>query len=245
MVAAREYRAPGGRAARQQVDPRDRVAVVVVAGDQACQQVVEVPRALGVDRHQRGFHRLEPDRRRQDHTGQAHAAGGRVEQGGAAADHADVAVGGEELQRQHVPGEGARDVVVLAVDVGPDRAADGDMAGAGRHRYEPAERQQHLHQSVQGDPRVAQHGAAGDVDGVDSVQARHVEHGAARVLRRVPVRPSQAPRDAPAGPPAPDGGRGLLVRPWTDQTGGGGSGAAPSRDGGGLGRHVGDRSAHG
>ncbi|GAA0656132.1 hypothetical protein GCM10009535_38810 [Streptomyces thermocarboxydovorans] len=71
----------------------------------------------------------------------------------------------------------------------------------------------------------------------------HVQHGTARVLRRVPVGPTQAPGDPPAGPAAPDGRRGLLVRPRADQPGGGGSGAAPPRDGNGLGEHGGDRIA--
>ena len=232
MVAAGEDRAAGRGAAGQQVDPGDRVAVAVVGGRQPGHQVVEVRRPLGVDRHQRGLDRLEPDRRGEDHAGQAHAAGGGVEQGRAGDHRADLAVGGEQFEGQHVPREGARDVVVLAVDVGADRPADRDVAGAGGDRHEPAERQQHLHQPVQGDARVAQHGAAGGVDRVDTVQARHVEHGPARVLRRVPVRPSQAPGDAAAGPAVPDGCRGLLVRPRADQPGRGGSGAAPTGDGG-------------
>lgn len=243
MVAAGEHRAARRRAACQQIDPGHRVPVVVVGGRQACHEVVEIPRAFRVDGHQRGLHRLELERGRQDHAGQAHAAGGRVEQRRASSDGTDLAVSGEEFQRQDVTGERARHVVVLAVDVGPDGAADRHIAGAGRHRNEPAEREQHLHQPVQGDTRVAGHGAAVGVDRVDAVQAGHVEHRAPGVLRRVPVRPPQAPRDASASPAAPDGGRRLLVRPGADQAGCGGGGAAPSRDGDGVGRHVGDRSA--
>jgi hypothetical protein len=213
----------------------------VVGGGQAGHQVVEVAGALGVDPHQRGLHRLEPHGRGEDHPGQAHPAGGGVEQIGAARDDPDPAVGRQQLQGDHVPRERARDVVVLAVDVGADRPADGDVARAGGDRHEPAERQQQAHQRVQGDARVAEHGAALDVDGVDAVQARHVEHGPARVLRGVAVRPAQAPGDAAAGPAVPDGGDRLRVAARADQTGGGGGGAAPSGDGNGVGRHGGDR----
>lgn len=241
VVAAGQHRAPRSRTAREQVDPGDRVAVPVVGGRQPGHQVVQVPCPFGVHRHQRRLDRLELDRRGQDHTGQAHAAGGRVEQGRAAAHRADLPVGGEEFEGQDVPGEATADVVVLAVDVGADRPADRDIARAGRHRHEPAQRQQYPHQPVQGDARVAQHDAGGGVDHVDAVQGRHVEHRPAGVLRGVPVSPSQAPGDASAGPAAPDGGRGLLVAPWADQAGRGGCRAAPSRDGNGLGRHAGDR----
>lgn len=243
VVAAGEDRPAGGGTPREQVDPGDRVAVPVVAGGQPGHQVVEVRGAFGVHAHQGRLHRLQLQGRGEDHPGQSHAAGRGVEQVGAGAHGLHGAVGGEQLHRQHVAGEGAGAVVVLAVDVRADRAADRDVAGAGGHRHEPAERQQDLHQPVQGDPGAAQHGAAVGVDRVHAVQAGHVEHGTARVLRGVAVRPSQPPRDAAARPARADGGHGLLVRPRADQTGDGGGGAAPPGDGSGLGRHVGDRIA--
>lgn len=249
VVAAGEHRAAGRPPAREEVDPGDRVAVAVVGGGQPGHQVVQVAGPLGVDRHQCRFDRLEPQRRGEDHAGQPHAPRRRVEQGRARGDGADPAVGGEQLQREHVPREGPRHVVVLAVDVRADRPADRHIAGAGRHRHEPAERQQHLHQPVQGDARVAQHGAARDVDGVHAVQGRHVEHGAPGVLRRVPVRPAEPPGDAAPGPAVPDGDGRLLVRPRPDEERRGGRRAAPAGDGApvgvgnGVGRHGGDRIA--
>ena len=70
-----------------------------------------------------------------------HAAGRRPEQLG-------VVVGPDLLdplrrvqrRRLHVVGEAALDVVVLAVDVGGERAAHRDEARARRHRHEPAAR---------------------------------------------------------------------------------------------------------
>ncbi|GGT30858.1 hypothetical protein GCM10010254_59300 [Streptomyces chromofuscus] len=253
VVAAGEDRAARRAAAGEQVDPGDRVGVVVIGGRDAGHQVVEVVGALGVDQHPGRLDRLEPQRRRQDDAGEAHAARRRVEQRRVLADGLDAAVGGEEFQGRYVAAEGARDVVVLSVDVRTDRAADRDVPRTGRHGHEPAEGQQYLHQPVQGDARVAQDGPAGDVDRVDPVQARHVQHRPAGVLRRVPVRPSQAPRDAAASPAVPDGRHGLLVGARADQPGGGGGGAAPPREGcergagrgvgDGVGRHGGDRNA--
>ena len=122
-------------------------------------------------------------------------------------------------------------MVVLAVDVGADRPADRDVPGAGRHRYEPAERQQHLHQAVQADARVADDDARLGVDGADAVEAGHVEDRAARVLRGVPVRPAEAAGDRAARPARPHRGGRLLVAAGAQQPGGGGGGAAPAAHG--------------
>lgn len=91
-------------------------------------------------------------------------------------------------------------MVVLAMDVGADRAAHRDVAGPRGHRHEPAERQEHLHQPVQAHARVAHDEARLRVDGTDPVQRGHVEYGAARVLRRVAVRPPEPAGDAAARP---------------------------------------------
>ena len=50
-----------------------------------------------------------------------------------------------------VPGEAAVAMVVLPVDVRGDGASDGDVAGAGCHRHEPAGRNEVPHQVVQAD----------------------------------------------------------------------------------------------
>ena len=64
---------------------------------------------------------------------------------------ADLAVGGQQVHRPHVVAEAARAVVVLAVDVAGDGAADGDLPGAGQHRNPQPERQRGPHQLVEVD----------------------------------------------------------------------------------------------
>ena len=55
----------------------------------------------------------------------------------------------QQLHRADVVAEAARAVVVLAVDVAGDRAADGDLPGAGQHRHPQPERQRRLHQLIE------------------------------------------------------------------------------------------------
>ena len=77
--------------------------------------------------------------------GQAHAADGGVEQLGldARASASTIApVPTRSRSAADVPAEGAGAVVVLAVDVGGDGAAQRDERRAGRHRHEPAARQE-------------------------------------------------------------------------------------------------------
>ena len=49
-----------------------------------------------------------------------------------------LAAGGQQSERLDVGAEGSRAPVVLAVDVGGDRAADGDVLGSGNHCQHPS-----------------------------------------------------------------------------------------------------------
>ena len=57
----------------------------------------------------------------------------------------------DERHFDHVPAETAVAVVILPVDIRRDCAANGDVAGARRHRDEPALRNQAAHQLVKAD----------------------------------------------------------------------------------------------
>ena len=58
--------------------------------------------------------------------------------------------------------------MALAVDVGRERAADGDVARARCHRHEVAEREHDPHQRVETGAGVEPHEAALEVDVVDT-----------------------------------------------------------------------------
>ncbi len=112
---------------------------------------------------------------------------------------AHLAVGDQQVEPGHVPGEAARPVMVLAVHVGGDRAADRDLPGARRDRHEPAERQRRGHQLLQAHP-----GLAGDQPGLrveagDAAQPGGPDDQAAAVLRRVVVAAAQAAGDHARG----------------------------------------------
>ena len=108
---------------------------------------------------------------------------------------ADLPVGGQQLHRPDVVAEAARAVVVLAVDVGGDGAADGDLPGAGQHRHPQPERQRGPHQLIEVDAGVEVGDVGVGVDRVDPVQRRHVDDQPAAVLRVVAVGAAQPAGD--------------------------------------------------
>src|SRR5690606_26923994 len=126
---------------------------------------------------------------------EAHPAGRAPEQCGVRLggdlDHAGGRVQGE---REHVVGEPAVDVVVLAVDVGGDGAADGHVPGTGRDGDEPAERHHAAHDRVEAHARVDTDDPAVEVDLAEAGQHSGVEHGAARVLGGVAVAAAEPAR---------------------------------------------------
>ena len=85
--------------------------------------------------------------------------------------------------------EAAFGVVVLAVHVGGDGAADGHLAGAGQHRHPQPERQQRAHQQIKTDAGLHRHGRwfSRRVEGQDAVHLGQVQRGAAGVLSGVAV----------------------------------------------------------
>ena len=92
-------------------------------------------------------------------------------------------------------GEAPFDVVVLAVDVGRERATDRHVAGARGHRHEPTEGDDSAHQLVEAETGVGRHSACLHVEGAQGGEPGHVEHRAAGVLRGVAVAAAQAARD--------------------------------------------------
>ena len=112
-----------------------------------------------------------------------------------------------------VVGEAAVDVVVLAVHVGRDRAADGDLARARGDRHEPAEGDHRAHERVEADAGVDPDDAVLEVDVVEPGERGRVEHGAAGVLGRVAVAAAESAGDQPPAPRAGETGRRRRRRP--------------------------------
>ena len=125
---------------------------------------------------------------------------------------ADGAVRGDQVHRQHVVAEAALGVVVLAVDVRADRAADRDLPGSRQHRHPPAERQGGPHERVQADAAVDDRDTRVGVDGGRAGEPGHLEHEAARVLCRVAVGAAETAGDHPARAGARDRGHHVVGR---------------------------------
>ena len=90
--------------------------------------------------------------------------------------------------------EGSRAPVVLAVDVGGDRAADGDVLGSGNDGQHPSGGHGGVKQLSDRDTGVCSDGTRGGVE-VKALERRGVEHQPARQLGRVAVAAAHPPRD--------------------------------------------------
>ena len=100
-------------------------------------RLVQRVRAVGVRDEVGGLRARHLDAGAQDDAGQTHAPDGgpeqltlRVIRGALRLQVQDTAVGDEQLHGQDVVAEGTRGVVVLAVNIRPDRTTDRDLAGA-------------------------------------------------------------------------------------------------------------------
>ena len=84
---------------------------------------------------------------------------------------------------------------VLAVDVGGDRAADGDVAGTGNDHGEPAERDERAHQRVEAHARFDRAPPLLHVELEHAVHVGEPQHRAAGVLRGIAVTATEATRE--------------------------------------------------
>ena len=93
-----------------------------------------------------------------------------------------------------MPGEGAIDMVVLAVHVGGNCSSDGYLTRAGGDRDPPAMGRRRSHQGVEGRASTDEDRAGRDIE-IETVQFGHVEHESSGVLGGVAVRTPESSGD--------------------------------------------------
>jgi hypothetical protein len=130
-----------------------------------------------------------PELRPHNEAGEAKAAHRGLEQRLARGTDDALAIGPGELETGDVPPEGARAVMVLAVNVVGDGAADRYPAGTGHDREKPAARHDEIEDLRQGDPRLASEQAAGLVQCDEPIQPPNVQQYAPIVEATVAVAP--------------------------------------------------------
>ena len=118
-------------------------------------------------------------------------------------------------------------VVVLAVDVAGDRAADRDEPGAGSDRYEAAAWNEDREQIVDAHTAATRDRARVVVDDDPVVGWRQAQHVPAGVLGRIAVRAAEPACDATTVGERLDRVGNVLLTD-IDQLGGAGGGAAPA-----------------
>ena len=229
MVATRENRPIATVSVADTVEPGDAVTVADVGFDHGRYQVIEPGEPLGVHPHPRRLDRNQPQDGADNDTGEAHTTGCGPEQLWVSIrGDGDHATRRDEGHLHDVPDEAAVAMMVLSVDVCGDGTADGDIAGSGRHRYEPARGDETPHQIMQAHAPADLDRSRRLVQFADAAKACRVEDEPARALRGVPVTPPQAPGDDTTGLGAERGQNGGRVRRTANQ-GGGGCGPPPAR----------------
>ena len=174
----------------------------------------------GLGHEEGGVDREQAEAGRQDDAGEAHAADGGAEQLGVvgAAAAAWHPVRGRQGERLEVGAEGTVALVILAVHVGGDHAADGDEPGAGHDRGEPATGSEHLEDVGEQDA-----GLAGEQPGIGVEREHPVEgqqrQGEVRVEGGVAVGAGPLPRAMSVSQRSSSGGRSAARRRcWSRQS---------------------------
>ena len=139
---------------------------------------------------------LQFDGNLQDDAGQSHAANGGGEQGGRGdgVDAANIAVGSQQVEPLHMIAKTAGAVMVLAMDVGGDGAANADPAGAGDDGQAEAARHEQPVDLGQARARLADQHATCSIEIQQPIEPRHVDDAAAFDLRRIAIGAAEATR---------------------------------------------------
>jgi hypothetical protein len=199
MVPPGEHAPPEATALREPVQPCNRVVVPRVLGLEPGEDVLEASDALGPDADEGRLDGAELELHFRDDPGEAHPAGGGEEQPaggfvGILRAHPAHTGGRDERERADEPPERPVVVVVLAVHVGRDGAAQRHEARARGHGQEVAVREQRAQHAVERAPGSRPQRRALRVELERPGQLVELEDRAARALCRVAIAAAEAPR---------------------------------------------------
>jgi hypothetical protein len=189
VVAAEVVPAAGVSAGGERVDPGDRTLESLLRIRVEREELLERTEADRLHLDERRGDRPQRHLRPRYEPGQAEAANCRLEPVGVLrrTAHDPRSVRAQELQPPDVAAEAARPVVVLAVDVVGDRAADGHVLGTGRDRKEPAARNDERENLVQTHAGLAGEQAGGGIERVEAVQTAGGEEDAPLVQTGIAI----------------------------------------------------------
>src|SRR5207342_3199699 len=189
VIGAHEQPASQRCASRQAVDPGDRVLVVDGRCGGQRKEFGERSKADGFHLHPWTVDAPQADLRPGDHAGQSKPTDRCFEQAiriaATAQDTGSIAA--KQFEAFDMVAEAAGGMVVLAVHVVGDRAADGDVAGARRDRHEPALRDHLFEDFAEQDTRFAAKFSRRRIEGDEAVQATRGKQGAAGVEATVAI----------------------------------------------------------
>jgi hypothetical protein len=197
VVRPHEESTPEGTSPRGRIHPCHRVLESLARLRREREELVHAvePDRLGIEHRAREG--AQPELRPRDEAREAQPADGRREKIGIArrrALHART-VRTQQLEGAHVASERSRAMVVLAVDVVGDRAADRDAARARSHGQEPSGGHDGVEKPLDRGARFAPHDAVHPIEGDEAVEPRRVDEGAALVQAAVAVAASATARE--------------------------------------------------
>ena len=189
MVAGKQNAAAAAAPAGKLVDPGNGIFVGGVGGLGDVEKLAHIAEARRRFGHIQRGNTHQPDRRGEDEARQAHAPDRRGKQprllaGGAAI---DAPVGAQQLEGLHVATERTAPVMVLAMDVVGDGAAERHELCSGNDGGKKAEGRGVVDDVAEHHARVGRQNARGGVEGMDARAAAHVHHGAGAVLAGIAV----------------------------------------------------------
>src|SRR6185369_12954164 len=196
VVAGEEDTARGAVVARQAVEPGDDVLVLLLQRLRKREELgerAEAPLDLA-DPGSRDTH--EADFRPRDEAREPEAPDGRAKELRVRAGTAleARAIGAQQLEAWHVMAEGPCAMVVLAVDVVGDGAADRHEPRARRDRKEEAARQREGRDFREQHARLAAQRRGGRIERDEAIEVARAQDGAAVVEARIAIAAARAVR---------------------------------------------------
>ena len=155
MVSPLEHTASECLPSRHEVDPRHRVPIVVIAVGEPRHQRIEICHALNVGANVCRLNWNQPQRGRRNHASQTEAATGRLEGRVAGMKRVGRPRAIDQFEIDQMITKAAVLMVVLAVHIGRNRAANRDELCPWRNRDKPSLGYHETHQVAQHHTRIS------------------------------------------------------------------------------------------
>ena len=196
-IADVQHRAPERALAAVAIDPCDRIAVLRVSPFESLDRGVDI---TGANQLAIEIRALDPPHSQlefENHAGQTHPADRRPEQLGVFLPRASqhLARSDHQVEPCHMRSQRRIAMVILAMNIGRDRSAKRDEAGARRDRREKAARQEYIDQLGDSNASLAAQKPGRCIERQHPVEPGELNHAILIVKRRIAISPPRPARN--------------------------------------------------